>query len=53
MVLLALEVLWQAEKEGHLRLKAEEEAHIAEEERMEDEEEERARFMAEEETHIA
>ena len=35
-VLLALEVRQQAEEEEHLRLKAEEEARIAEEARMDD-----------------
>ena len=34
-------------------MKAEEEAHILEEARMEAEEEERTQLMAEEETHIA
>ena len=33
-VLLTLEARWQSEEEEHLRLKAEDEVHIAEEARM-------------------
>ena len=38
-VLIALEAIWKAEEEDHLRLKYEEEARIAEEARAEAEEE--------------
>ena len=46
-VLLALEVIRQAEEEEHLRPKSEEEARIAEEARMDAGEEERAQLMTE------